>query len=398
MISMTRLIMFLSAIALLGACNSGQDFVVNGVITDADNGEMICLVYPIKRDGIWYEQCDTAYINGGRFHFEGEVDGVVPATLTFQNMDYVQLFIEPSEIKFSAERDALYDYSIRGLSIDNELKEYRKTFLEHDKAVYLKSHEAVRKNEEWVAAHNAGLSNADELWAECYSLILEHHEIGNRWPDIAIKYIDSHRDQAIIPHLIEELIGFDYDISAIESYISALNERQRCSPLGELMHIRHDIAKLNGGEVGSKALDATLRSADGKQIKLSECYAKGYVLLDFWASWCTPCINEIPRVRKLHEEHGDQLQIISISVDKSESDWRKAIEELHLTDWPQVIVNYPTDADSYYFAEQADMSLAYGVEQIPCFMLIDKNGIIAGRWEHLTNEAINEITSLLDVK
>lgn len=392
---MRKLLLIIST-ALLVACDSSHRFIIDGAITNVENGEMICLSYPVKRDGSWQNQRDTTYINEGYFRFEGKIDGLVPAELSFQNMDFAELFIEPSEIKFSAERNALYNYSMSGLSIDNELNEYRRAFSEYDKAVYQKSYEAMRKNEEWMKANHAGLPNTDELWAEFYSLVLAHHEISNLWPDMVIKYIESHHSQTIIPYLIDKLISFNYDITTIESHISALSEQQRNSLLGELMQIRCDIAKLNGGKVGSKALDFTLRSADDKQIKLSERYAKGFVLLDFWASWCVPCINEIPKVRKLHKESGDKLQILSISVDENENDWRHAVERLNLIEWPQLIINLPEDTERYYFAEQADMSLAYGIEQIPCFILIDKNGIIIGRWPHLTSAAIKEIEQIIN--
>lgn len=392
---MKRIIMFLSAIVSFVACNSNQVFVFEGTIIDADNGEMICLSYPVKRGGIWYEQCDTTYVDGGHFRFEGRVDGLVPAELSFQNMDSAELLIEPTEIKFSAQRSALYDYSILGLSIDNELNEYRKTFSEYDKALYQKSFEVMRKNEEWVAADNIGSPNVDKLWAEFYELVLEHREVSYKWPDMATKYIDSHNNQTIIPYLIDKLIGFNYDIETVESYIGVLTDSQSHSLLGELMQIRYDIAKLNGGAVGSEAMDFSLRSADGRQVMLAECFDNGYVLLDFWASWCGPCIKEIPQLRNLHEEYGNKLKIISISVDNEATDWRNAVEKLHLTDWQQLIIDYPVDAERYYFAEQADMSQAYGIEQIPCFILIDKNGIIVGRWSHLTHEVVDDIVSII---
>ena len=392
---MKRIIIFLSAIVSFVACNSNQVFVIEGTIIDADNGEVICLSYPVKRGGIWYEQCDTTYVDGGHFRFEGRVDGLVPAELSFQNMDYAEFFIEPTEIKFSAQRSALYDYSISGLSIDNELNEYRKTFSEYDKALYQKSFEVMRKNEEWVAADNIGSPNVDKLWAEFYELVLEHREVSDAWPDLATRYIDSHSNQTIIPYLIDKLIGFNYDIETVESYIGVLTDSQSHSLLGELMQIRYDIAKLNGGAVGSEAMDFSLRSADGRQVMLAECFDNGYVLLDFWASWCGPCIKEIPKLRNLHEEYGDKLKIISISVDNEATDWRNAVEKLHLTDWQQLRVDYPVDAERYYFAEQADMSQAYGIEQIPCFILIDKNGIIVGRWSHLTHEVVDDIVSII---
>ena len=113
-------------IALLAiACNphSEERFSIQGEIFGSTDGEMICLSHPIQRDGIWYKQCDTTYINGGHFCFDGMVDGIAPAELSFQNMDFAQLFIEPSEIQFSAERNSLYSYSISGLRIKSELDE-----------------------------------------------------------------------------------------------------------------------------------------------------------------------------------------------------------------------------------------------------------------------------------
>jgi thiol-disulfide isomerase/thioredoxin len=78
------------------------------------------------------------------------------------------------------------------------------------------------------------------------------------------------------------------------------------------MTIRNEISKVSGGKVGSKALDFTLGTIDGGRVSLSEYYEKGYTLLDFWASWCVPCIGEIPKVRELHNKYGDILQVLSI--------------------------------------------------------------------------------------
>ena len=134
---MRRVLLCLCCIVLLAACNGGRGFVIEGTIHSAEEGEMVCLSYPIKRDGVWLEQCDTTYINRGKFRFEGEVSGVVPAALSMQNRDEVQLFLEPANIKFSAERSTLYDYSLSGLSVDDDLMEYHRVFELHNKAVML---------------------------------------------------------------------------------------------------------------------------------------------------------------------------------------------------------------------------------------------------------------------
>ena len=393
---MRRVLLCLCCIVLLAACNGARGFVVEGTIHNAEEGEMIRLSYPVKRNDIWYEKCDTTYIDSGKFRFEGEVSGIVPATLSMQNRDEVQLFVEPANIKFSAERSTMYDYSLSGLSVDDDLMEYLRAFESHNKAVYEKRYEVMRKNEEWVEASNAGSPDADALWAEFYAIVMEHHAIGAKWPNLAVEFIRSNPNNSLVPSVIDGLIDMGYDATIVDSLIASSTERQRSHPLWELMTIHRDISRLNGGKVGSKALDFTLRSIDGGRVVLSECYAEGYVLLDFWASWCRPCINEIPKLKSLYNKCSDRLQILSLSVDREEVQWREAVAQHNLTEWPQLIVERKEDADSYYFPSQADVSLAYDVQEIPCFILIDSNGLIVGRWSHLTPEVVAEIESIIN--
>ena len=93
-----RILLFIYALVLLVACNSRQHFVIDCTITNATQGEMVCLTYPVKHEGVWYKQCDTAYINNGKCCFKGKVDDVVPASLVFANMDEFNIYITPSNI------------------------------------------------------------------------------------------------------------------------------------------------------------------------------------------------------------------------------------------------------------------------------------------------------------
>lgn len=386
-------VLILTVIALLVSCKSGSDFRLTGTIANAEDGEMICLSYPVKSGDIWYKQCDTAYLDNGKFQFRGCVDGVVPAEITFRNLDCAQLYLEPSRLKFRAERSALYDYTLSGLSIGDDLKQYRQAFAEYDKEVYEKNHEVLLKNSEWLAATEAGLDSADDLLAQFYAMVAEHRAMNNRWQKMAIEFVKSHPNSALVPNIIDRLISFGCDEQTIEPLINALTVDQQRSTLGSLMAVRHEISKLNGGKVGSKALDFTLGTINGGSVKLSECYQKGYVLLDFWASWCIPCIYEIPKLREIHKLYGDKLQILSISADEDIVEWHDAVSQHNLTQWQQLIAQRASDADNYYFPEQVDITLAYDIELIPCFILIDSNGNIVGRWSHITPETKAEITN-----
>lgn len=385
-------VLILTVIALLVSCNS-SDFRLTGTIANAEDGEMICLSYPVRRGDIWYKQCDTVYLDNGKFQFRGCIDGVVPAEVTFRNLDCAQLYLEPSKIKFSTERSTLYDYTLSGLSIGEDIKQYRQAFAEYEKAVYEKNHEVLLKNREWLAATEAGLDSANDLLAQFYAMVAEHRAMNNRWQKMAIEFVKSHPNSALVPNIIDRLISFGCDEQTIEPLVNALTVDQQRSILGQLMTVRHEISKLNGGKVGSKALDFTLGAIDGGNVTLSECYQKGYVLLDFWASWCVPCIYEIPKLREIHKLYGDKLQILSISADEDIVEWHEAVTQHNLTQWPQLIAQRASDADNYYFPEQADITLAYDIELIPCFILIDSNGNIVGRWSHITPTTTTEIVN-----
>lgn len=390
---MRNIAIFIFSIVSLVACNSSSQFTLDCTITNAAQGEMVCLIYPVKHEGIWYKQCDTAYINNGKCCFKGKVDDVVPASLVFANMDELNIYIAPSNTKLCAERSTIYDYSIGGLKIDEEVKEYNRFFSTLNKEIHEKQHLIQRKSEEYASAYANNADNAQTLALEFYSLIAEYKAMIPEWSVMAVKFINSHPDYAIIPNIIDRLAHSGYNFSEIELLCKNLSDEQRQSTLGELMSIRCEIAKSNCGIVGSKALDFTLNSIDNQRVTLSECYRQRVVLLDFWASWCGPCIKEIPEVQKLYSLYKDRLQIISISVDEGKEQWQDAIAKYELSQWYQLIAN---NNEECYFAEQANTALAYGVEQIPCFILIDTNGTIIGRWSHLTADVTKEIEQLIN--
>ncbi len=64
-----------------------------------------------------------------------------------------------------------------------------------------------------------------------------------------------------------------------------------------------------------KTGDFKLENIDGKQVKLSDFQKEGLVILDFWATWCVPCKNGLPKINELHEKY-DNVNVLAINVDK----------------------------------------------------------------------------------
>lgn len=130
------------------------------------------------------------------------------------------------------------------------------------------------------------------------------------------------------------------------------------------------------------APEFSVTNDEGKELSLANLLeGKKYVLIDFWASWCKPCRNEIPNFKKAYETFSSKgFDIVSISTDKNVEDWKKALDEEKLP-WPN-------------FLDKTDISTLYKVKLIPTTYLVNDKGVIVE--ENLRGEAlINKLNELM---
>lgn len=74
-----------------------------------------------------------------------------------------------------------------------------------------------------------------------------------------------------------------------------------------------------GTEVGDKAADFTLTTLDGEKVSLSDYEGKP-VFLNFWATWCPPCKEEMPDIQSFADAHGEEVTVLSVNFTKFEPD------------------------------------------------------------------------------
>ncbi|CAI2767848.1 Thiol-disulfide oxidoreductase ResA [Flavobacterium collinsii] len=141
-------------------------------------------------------------------------------------------------------------------------------------------------------------------------------------------------------------------------------------------------AQVVGTDIGDIAPEIDLPDTKGNNIVLSSLRGE-LVLVDFWASWCGPCIKEQPELLKLYNTYSGKFSIYGVSMDTKKALWLGAIAKQKLT-WTQV-------SDLKYWNSPAASD--YMLQSVPLNFLIDKNGIILAKNIH--GNALNEMLKSL---
>lgn len=119
---------------------------------------------------------------------------------------------------------------------------------------------------------------------------------------------------------------------------------------------------------GDKAPEIEAQLFNGEQFKLSDLRG-GYVLIDFWGTWCGPCRAESPELVAFYERNKDKVTIVSIALEKDKSNWAR-VREIDGLVWKHHIVQENS------FVMGSSIARDYGVSSIPNKFLLDPEGVI----------------------
>lgn len=121
--------------------------------------------------------------------------------------------------------------------------------------------------------------------------------------------------------------------------------------------------------VGSKFPDFNEKDVAGKPLSVAN-YKGKVVLIDFWATWCGPCVHELPNVLKAYEKHHKSgFEIIGISLDRDKAKLTNFTKEKNMP-WQQYF-------DGQFWSTK--LAVRYGVNSIPATYLLDREGKIIGK-------------------
>ncbi|MDR0757758.1 MAG: AhpC/TSA family protein [Tannerella sp.] len=181
-------------------------------------------------------------------------------------------------------------------------------------------------------------------------------------------FIKAHPKSLVATYVLYRNFSYRLSPEEIQANIrlldSSLWETQYVKTLKELAETLLSVAP------GKSAPDFIADDTEGQPVALSSRLGSGYVLLDFWASWCPPCRRENPHLVALYNKYKDRgFDIFSVSLDRTKDAWLKGIADDNLT-WTHV-----SDLKYWHSAPAA----LYGVRAIPSNFLIDRDGVIVAK-------------------
>lgn len=172
------------------------------------------------------------------------------------------------------------------------------------------------------------------------------------------------------------------DAVQLETSLSSLDDSLH--EMDEYTYMYDKLQKMKAVDIGQKYTDFGLETPQGELLKISDVHQGNVLLIDFWASWCSPCRAANPEVVEIYNTYHDQgFEILGVSLDRDSASWVKAIADDQLT-WSHI-------SDLKYW-NSAGAQL-YAVSSIPHTVLVDRDGIITARNLHgdKLREAIEEL-------
>ena len=330
------------------AAKSQQQYHVQGSAEGYD-GLKVMLMSDKK------QPIDSAIVTAGRFSLSGPLTQVAPVFLSVGKARKIVLL---NEMPLSVQ------YTEIGKEVNGKQFTIPSLQITGDKDQDLLAEMNNALSAEMLSMLAISLSGEDTPAEKKDSMVQMYVQMKAlkkaKFDSIVANYHDSYVSGMIINNYLSKDLSYDKTLILYEK----LSDRVKNSSIGDSLKVTLAAQKLT--VVGNVAPDFTLTSDQGKAVTLSKVKAK-CLLIDFWASWCGPCLREVPNIKAVYERHKkDGFEVISVSLDDDKGKWLGAIKK-HAMPWTQV---------SSLKGWRCPVAKLYNVSAIPAMVLLDENGKI----------------------
>lgn len=360
---MKKIIWFMPLLALLFVACGKKDQIDATFASDEYNGQKVYL-YQMEKWGVEPTVQDSSVVENRKFKFSRPAPET--PTLAFITMIDSQkganisfpFIYEKGSIEIVV--DSAYNLLITGTELNNKLNDFTKDSRAIDSEMMKLNQRAEQGSEE--------MDSIQSLAAQMQVFQTKYDDLVRNFVKANIKnkageYVFASRVPMSQTALVEELLA-----EANPEFVAAI---KKGAPAPESEETETSF-------VGQKFIDVVGQTPDDKKIALSDYVGKGkVVLIDFWASWCGPCIKEMPNVVAAYNKYKAKgFEIVGISLDDDKAKWADAIKKYKMN-WIHI-----SDLKKW----DSQLSAAYSVASIPFTLLVDPNGIIIA--ENLRGEEL----------
>jgi len=341
------------------ACKQEATYTIIGTI--AEEGKFVVLQKSI--DGEWV--ADTAEIIDGKYTFTGSIEEPTFARLQL-HAEWARLLasfvLENGTIKITTDADRRN--TITGTKNNN----IRQTFLDAEFDHNKKMHEIFRSNHEAREIGNIELAD---------SLQEKGREYWDKWFDLVTEFVSRNINNPAGQIQLRETQS-RLELESLQKIIANANRKTLQIPA--IVRIVERIEALERTAIGQPFTDLRMPDPNGNYIAISDFVGKGYLLIDFTATWCGPCIFGKPKMIETFNRFKDRgFNIIGVWFDNSHEAWINGMARLNMPDWPQM-----SDLKGW----DSEGTRLYAISFVPSSVLIDPNGIIIAK--NLGDEELNK--------
>lgn len=360
---MYPLLALLLAASSVAHAQAPEKFILKGTLPKVEGAAVVFLVREGRQQGA---KSDTAVVRNGTFELRGTTTSPTKARLVLvrnnnkrrlytRQADNTTFYLEKGTTVFSSP-DSLVHATISGSPLSAQyqalaaLQAPTVTRLQALWAEYRAASAEVRHSSEFQQSQN---TREAAIRAEATQVVKN--------------YIKTNPASLVSLDAIVDLGGPFPKYAEAAPLFEQLAPSVKAAPAG--VAYAATLQGLKRVAIGAPAPDFTLFTPEGKPVSLAS-YRGKYVLVDFWAYWCSPCRNENPNVVKVYNEYkGRNFEILGVTLDTeaNREKWLKAVKDDGLT-WPQLADLKKGDKN--------EAVTGYSVRAIPQNFLVDPSGKI----------------------